>query len=313
MKLIIVRNSSARTRSFHMTAVCFVLSITLLFLVFGGLGGGSTYLWLTLKGDNLLTYEGVENWKEVLDDQKQNIESVKLEAERELDALTLRLAELQGRITRLDALGERLTVKAKLNDGEFDFSEPPAVGGPEEPLEISNIYAKPTLIQAIDQLAIQIDNREQQLDLLDSLLTSRTLYSDAFIAGLPVEKGWLSSRFGRRTDPFTGKAAWHNGIDFAGKRGSKILAMAAGVVTWAGDRSGYGMLVEINHGNGYTTRYAHNESINVKVGDIVKRGQTIAAMGRSGRATGYHVHVEVLEKGKKVDPTSYIYRNVARQ
>ncbi|MDB2384374.1 M23 family metallopeptidase [Endozoicomonas sp.] len=308
MKVIVVNNDHAQTYSFQATGFRLAVAGLLLVVIIAAIGGGGAYAWLKASNEGLLTYEGVRNWKEVLGDQKQGLASVKQETERQLDALTLRLAQLQGRITRLDALGERLIVKSNLNDGEFDFSEAPALGGPAESPEVSNLYAKPTLIDAIDQLAIQIDSREQQLDLLDSLIANQMRHNDTFVAGIPVEKGWLSSRFGRRTDPFTGKAAWHNGIDFAGKKGTPILAMAAGVVTWAGDRSGYGLLVEVNHGNSYVTRYAHSESVDVKVGDIVKRGQVVAKMGSTGRSTGNHVHVEVLKNGKQADPARYIYR-----
>ncbi|WP_263078538.1 M23 family metallopeptidase [Endozoicomonas sp. Mp262] len=311
MKVIVVRSGHSKSHSIQLTGYRILLIAIMLVLLMGVSVGVSVCLWTDKATDNLLTHEGLQNWQDAIGGQRQDLESVKRNTEMQLDALTLRLAELQGRITRLDALGERLMVRTRLDDGEFDFSQSPPLGGPEESsIEGGLSSVRPALMDAIDQLAVQIDNREQQLELLESLLSSRTLYNEAFVAGLPVRKGWLSSRFGRRTDPFTGRAAWHSGVDFAGKRGSEILAMAAGVVTWAGDRSGYGLLVEVNHGNGYITRYAHNEALDVKAGDIVKRGQSIARMGSSGRSTGDHVHVEVLEKGKKVDPARYIYRDM---
>ena len=165
-----------------------------------------------------------------------------------------------------------------------------------------------SLMVGIDALADQIHHREKQLDILDSLLSNKTLHEERFLAGFPARKGWLSSRFGPRTDPFTGKSSWHNGIDYAGKRGAEIIAVASGVVMWSGNRSGYGLMVEINHGNGFVTRYAHNEKNAVQVGDVVTKGQTIATMGSSGRSTGPHVHFEVLKNGKSKDPVKYIYR-----
>ena len=285
-----------------------MLSASLALSVSALLGGGVVYSWVTLDSKGMLTQEGLQNWKQALDSQQQDLVSVRKDARRQLDALTLRLAQLQGRVTRLDALGERLTVRAKLDDGEFDFNEPPALGGPEEAQDSEQIYAQPSLIDAIDLLATQIENREQQLDLLDTLLANRTIDDESFLSGLPVRKGWLSSRFGARTDPFTGNSSFHNGVDFAGKRGTDIFAVAAGVVTSSDKRGGYGWLVEINHGNGYVTRYAHNDSNGVKVGDIVTRGQAIAKMGSTGRSTGPHVHFEVLKNGKQVDPARYMYR-----
>ena len=308
MKIILVNNDHEQTRSFQVTKLKLYLFVFLLVVIIGGISGSGMYVLLQPSSEYLLTNEGLRNWQETLENHKKGLASVKEEAEWRLDALTLRLAELQGRITRLDVLGERLAIKSNFVDGEFDFSDLPALGGPSEPSELTNLYTAPTLFAAIDQLWAQIDNRENQLYLLDSLLDDRDRYKDAFVSGLPVEKGWLSSKFGRRIDPFTGKSAWHNGIDYAGKRGSSILSMAAGVVIWASDRRSYGLLVEINHGNGYITRYAHNESIDVKVGDIVSRGQVLAKMGSSGRSTGDHVHIEVLKNGKIRDPAGYIYR-----
>ena len=308
MKVIVVKQDHSRTHSFRVTGRRLVASVTAAVALCMALGGGVTYLAVKADAGMMLTEAGVQQWQSDLDGQKKEVDNVRKAAERQIDALTLRLAELQGRITRLDAVGERLTVVAKLDDGEFSFDEVPALGGPEELSGAQSLYAKPSLIDAIDQLSEQIDSREQQLDLLVSLMSSKAISDESFIAGLPVRKGWLSSRFGRRTDPFTGKVAWHSGIDMAGKRGSDILAVAAGVVTWSGDRYGYGLLVEINHGNGYVTRYAHSQASKVKVGDIVTRGQSIAEMGSSGRSTGPHVHFEVIHNGKNVDPQRFIYR-----
>ncbi|MFK0572863.1 M23 family metallopeptidase [Endozoicomonas sp.] len=308
MKIIVVNQNHSRTRAYSSSGKGVGIILCCAFLLSMAMGGGATYAWLTNSQQQMLTQEGLKNWKQVLDAQQQDLGLVRQQAEDQLDAVMLRLAELQGRMTRLDALGERLTVKGKLDDGEFDFSEVPALGGPQELSEVDTAYRKVGLLDAIDQLAAQIDNREQQLDLLDNLISNRTLHDDAFLAGLPVRKGWLSSRYGRRTDPFTGKGAWHNGVDFAGKRSSDIISVAAGVVVWSGPRSGFGLLVEVNHGNSYLTRYAHNEESLVKVGDIVSRGQAIAKMGSSGRSTGPHVHFEVLKNGKPQDPSRYIYR-----
>jgi murein DD-endopeptidase MepM/ murein hydrolase activator NlpD len=164
-------------------------------------------------------------------------------------------------------------------------------------------------IETLDMLTDQIERREQQLEFMESLLSNRKLRDSGMIAGRPIVKGWLSSPYGYRTDPFHGRKAWHKGVDFAGKQGSDIVAVGAGVVTWADKRSGYGNLVQINHGNGYTTRYGHNSEILVKSGDIVKKGQVIAKMGSSGRSTGAHVHFEVLKAGKSVNPLAYINRS----
>jgi len=121
-----------------------------------------------------------------------------------------------------------------------------------------------------------------------------------------VDKGLLSSKFGKRIDPFTGEMEQHKGIDIAGKEGSDVLATGDGVVIWSDTRSGYGNLVEIDHGNGIVTRYGHNKALLVEVGDTVRKGQPVALMGSTGRSTGPHVHIEVLRDGKQVNPSQYL-------
>jgi len=147
------------------------------------------------------------------------------------------------------------------------------------------------------------------LELLENLLSGRQIQSDTFLAGRPVSSGWISSNFGRRIDPFNGNLAWHQGVDFAtGVTGVDVSSVASGVVTFAGERSGYGMLVEVNHGNGYESLYAHNQEVLVNPGDIVKKGQVVALSGNSGRSTGPHVHFEIHKNGRVIDPASYIHR-----
>lgn len=250
----------------------------------------------------------LDSLQDELATQSTELEDLRLEAERKLQAMTLSLAELQARMTRLDALGEHLTAMADLQDGEFDFSQPPAVGGPLA-ADFSVEYLAPDLTGELEHFAERLTEREQQLEILESLLTHRKLDEEAWVSGRPVEKGWVSSGFGVRTDPFSGKRSAHYGIDYAGKAGSNIIAVAGGVVTFSGnDRNGYGMMVEVSHGDGLVTRYAHNESNLVEPGDLVRKGQPIALMGSSGRATGPHVHFEVYKHGRPVDPSSYVRR-----
>ena len=179
------------------------------------------------------------------------------------------------------------------------------MGGPENPVGQAG-YKPPAYVELLDNLAHEIEDREQQLGVLETLLAKRKMDRDVFIAGRPVEKGWMSSRFGHRTDPISGNRAWHNGVDFAGKNGSDVISVAAGVVVYADVRNGYGKMVEINHGGGYSTRYGHNSRLLVSVGDTVEKGFQIAEIGSSGRSTGPHVHFEVLKNGRTVNPVSFI-------
>jgi murein DD-endopeptidase MepM/ murein hydrolase activator NlpD len=248
----------------------------------------------------------VSAWRAELAEQEALIAEARRKSQESLDALALRLGQMNARVIRLDALGRRLTQMADLQDGEFDFDSPPSMGGPEEPLVIADSLQLPNLLYAFDSLDEQVVDRQQKLDILEDFLLNRKLRQEVEPEGRPVTQGYISSFFGKRTDPFTGRPAFHKGVDFAGKHGAEVVAVASGVVIWSGPRYGYGQLVEVNHGNGYVTRYAHNEDNLVAVGDTVKKGQIIARMGATGRATGPNLHFEVLRNGKVVNPLSYI-------
>jgi murein DD-endopeptidase MepM/ murein hydrolase activator NlpD len=237
--------------------------------------------------------------------QKAQIEDTKRVLQEKVNALAMRVGQMNANVIRLDALGKRLTHMANLDDGEFDFGHPPPLGGAEsgqdgQPAQI------PDLTAMVDDLQSQLSSREQQLGVLENLILSRELNKQVYPEGRPVQEGWISSYFGRRADPFTGYSAVHKGLDFAGAEGTRVTSVAAGLVTYAGDRAGYGEMVEINHGNGLSTRYCHNEKLLVKQGDMVRKGQDVALMGSTGRSTGPHLHFEVLKNGTQVDPLRFI-------
>lgn len=252
----------------------------------------------------------VAQWDDQLQLAQSELISSSKNAELELDALTARTASLQARLTRLDALGEHLLAVSNIESDEFDFASEPPVGGPEA--EENSDFEAPQFVDVLASLESDIRERQTQLELLESLIRNRDFEAATFVAGRPIESGWLSSRYGYRTDPFNGKIAWHSGIDFAGKDGSNVIAVASGIVTYADERSGYGLLVELNHGNGVVTRYAHSKELLVAVGDVVHKGQAVALMGSTGRSTGPHVHFEVLRNGKREDPLTYIQRRASR-
>ena len=234
--------------------------------------------------------------------QKMLISQARQSAETELDALAARLGKMQANVIRLNALGHRLVKVAKLDSKEFDFKNAPSYGGPLENDAVASIDFDGVIANLDKQLA----SREEQLDVLEEVIMNRQLRSESKPRGRPIKKGWTSSYYGKRTDPFTGKLAMHKGMDFAGKEGSEVIAVANGVVTWAGERYGYGELVEINHGNGYTTRYGHNAKLLVEVGDSVEKGQAISLMGSTGRSTGPHVHFEVLKNDRQINPSKFV-------
>ncbi|MCY7294242.1 M23 family metallopeptidase [Alteromonas sp. a30] len=244
--------------------------------------------------------------------QRHEVENLKKNTEQQLSGMMLKLADLQSRIYRLDALGEKLAQESDLDATEFNMSSLPAVGGPTGELSESvelEVTSGQDVIQQIDLMLSSLDDKTQQLEALESILLQHDVNDASFIEGRPIRSGWLSSYYGIRKDPFNGLPAMHKGLDFAGKTGTEVIATGAGIVTWASERYGYGNLIEIEHGDGFVTRYGHNKSLHVKIGDVVTKGQKIASMGSTGRSTGAHVHYEVLRHGKQVDPLKYVYRN----
>lgn len=239
--------------------------------------------------------------------QANEVSQLKSTTEQRLTGMLLKLADMQSQIQRLDALGSRLVEQANLNPEEFSFDKMPSFGGPLDSSAV-DIQVQDQMLGKMDSMLSQIQNKTQELSALESIMLSHHIKQESRLQGKPINSGWLSSYYGVRKDPFTGLPAMHKGLDFAGKEGEPVLATGAGVVTWSGSRYGYGELVEINHGDGLVTRYGHNKELNVKIGDVVTKGQSIAVMGNTGRSTGAHVHYEVIRKGKQQDPLPYVYR-----
>ena len=305
MNVVIFGRGFGKPRQLNLSGVSVSLVAVAVTVVVSALGFAGGYWYSSFTGSGVSTTE-VAQLSEELQAQRESIDSIRQGNEDTLDALAIRIAQMNARIIRLDALGRRLTDMADLEDGEFDFNTAPALGGPEEPVATGSNVAIPELVESMTALDEQLENREAQLGVLESVLMGQNLKDRVYPQGRPVSSGWISSYFGKRTDPFTGKPANHTGIDFAGKFGDPITAVADGVVTWSSDRFGYGVMVEINHGNGYATRYAHNSENLVAVGDEVKKGQVVALMGETGRATGPNLHFEVVKNGRRVNPVNFI-------
>jgi murein DD-endopeptidase MepM/ murein hydrolase activator NlpD len=237
--------------------------------------------------------------------EREQIARAKAEQRAHLDAMALRIAELQAHLMRLDALGGRLVEVGELDREEFDFSVAPPAGGIDDALPNGD-QSIADLTQQMQQLARRLEDRELKLETLEVQLMNRDVRAEVTPSGRPVTKGWLSSGFGKRTDPFTGKKSYHRGIDFAGKPGTEVIAVASGVVMRSERASGYGNVIEIRHADGYTTLYAHNKENLVYAGDVVSKGQTIALLGSTGRSSGPHVHFELHRNDKIVNPLRFI-------
>jgi murein DD-endopeptidase MepM/ murein hydrolase activator NlpD len=216
-----------------------------------------------------------------------------------------RIGQLQAEAIRLSALTAKLADFAGLDISEFSLDEPAAQGG----VEHEGVTLEGEAFN-VDLIGIEKSFGEQSKQLMDLeryLLTQDSITS-AIPDGRPIESGWISSFYGKRIDPFSGKRAFHHGLDFAAKAGSKVISVADGIVSWTGRQNGYGEMIDIDHGNGYVTRYAHNKKVIVHVGDKITKGQTIALVGSTGRSTGPHVHFEVIKDGKSVNPYKYVKR-----
>ena len=240
----------------------------------------------------------------ILAAERRLIADAKAEQRAHLDALAFKIAALQSHLIRLDALGERLVEVGKLDRDEFDFASQPPRGGIDDALPGEH---SGTALQAdLRRLERLLDDREKKLQAMEHVLVNRGLMAEVTPSGRPVVKGWMSSGFGRRIDPFKGTKSFHRGVDFAGKPGSEVVAVASGVVTRSKHTSGYGNFIKIRHADGYSTLYAHNQENLVRKGEVVSKGQTIGLLGSTGRSSGPHVHFEVHKDGKIVDPLRYV-------
>ena len=234
--------------------------------------------------------------------QQTELSQVRRGAQQEVNAMAARLGELQAQANRLNALGERLTRVGQLQDGEFDFDESVGVGGNESTFDM----APQALSDGVDELEQQFAASGQQLSVLEALLFNRALDQNATPSRMPILNSYITSGFGGRADPFGGGGQYHKGIDFKARVGDPVLAVADGVVEFSGVKGGYGNVIDVDHGNGYITRYAHNSRLLVKAGDLVRVGQQVAKAGSTGRSTGAHVHFEVWENGRVVNPRKFL-------
>jgi len=260
---------------------------------------------LLSQGTTAAQIERIEQQQALLAAQRVEIDKAKRHTEAHMNALAQRMGHLQAQVMRLDALGGRLTRMAGIDPKEFNFSRQPGLGGPAEPVESAS---QSDLFGLLNTLDTQVARQSEQLNALQTVLINNNTQSALTPSGWPVKGGWVSSNFGLRADPFTGRTSMHRGVDIASPLRSSIAAMGDGVVTYAGEKSGYGMMVEINHGQGYSTRYAHAGEVLVSLGDRVSKGQPVARVGLTGRSTGPHLHFEVLRHRQHIDPTEFLQR-----
>lgn len=304
MNIILVSNRLAKTRSMTLG----VWKITLLLILFSGLMLGAALAMqyaLVRFAPTSLSNEIRTLLSQVHNNEQQK---QKLYLQNSLDAMAIRVGQMQAQVQRLDALGIRLTKLAGIKPGEFQFSELPAMGGPQAPAAEKKM-SENGLSQQLDRLGHVVNDRSDKLTALETMMMQNQLRRRMLPSLPPVHSGYYSSNFGWRIDPFTGQMAMHEGVDFVANAGTPVYASAGGVVDYAGMDSSYGNMVEIDHGNNIVTRYAHASKVLVKVGQVVRRGQEIAEVGTTGRSTGNHLHFEVRYKGVAQNPVRFLQKS----
>lgn len=304
--IIVLKQTKSGTSSYHLSdniirkKIIALLTISIVAIMLLGVGTG--YL---LFNHNVSADLEFQKMQQLVNEKVNNIDEFQKDVNRDLDSLAKQIGGLFAQSLRLNALGTRLTQVAKLEEAEFDFSIEPGIGGAG--LDLMDKQNTPEdLFSSLYSIKSNFKQQENQLYLLSELLNEKNLDQQIKPSGKPIRQGWISSSYGGRPDPFTGKQAFHSGLDYSGKHGSIIQAVAEGVVIWSGKRGNYGQMIEIDHGSGYVTRYAHMSELKVKVGEKIDKAQAIGVMGKTGRATSEHLHFEVLKKGQKVNPWPFI-------
>lgn len=301
MNIILVSGRLAKARTISLGVPQFVVLGIGAFIAVILLAGLLHYLTLRFAADFRLPY--FENM--VLSAQQQQNEKDQSYLRENLNAMAIRLGQMQAQLLRLDTVGERLAKLAGFKPQDLMFDQPPGRGGAVSSLPSQDLSLG-DFTRQLDLLTRQLDDRSDQLGILESLFTLDNAKKKLIPTMLPVEGGWYSSNFGWRIDPFSGQRAFHEGIDFMAEQGTPIVAAAGGVVVYSDFHPQYGNMIEIDHGNNLITRYAHASTRLVKAGDVVLRGAKIAEVGKTGRATGTHLHFEVRQRGAPQNPTQFL-------
>ncbi len=302
MQIILISDRLARARSVHMSLRHLVG--TGLFALALLLGATATLYWLTLRYAAEVRLPVLQQM--VAAAQEAEAERERVFLQQNLNSMAMKLGEMQAHLTRMDALGERLSALAGIRPQEFKVAESPGVGGaaptqlPPQNLSLGE-FSEKLLV-----LARQVESRNDMLGVLEAQLFEQAVKKKMIPTIMPVKAPYNASSFGRRIDPFTGQWAMHEGIDFIADYGSPIVAAAGGVVIFAGFHPQYGYMVDVDHGNDLVTRYAHQSKLFVKDGDVVPRGRKIGEVGSTGRSTGPHLHFEVRFRGAAQNPTRFL-------
>ena len=307
MQIILISDRLARARSVtvslpHLIGTA-VLALALI------CGATVALYWFTLHYAAELRVPVLQ--KMVLASQEAESERARAFVQQNLNAMAVKLGEMQAQLTRLDALGERLSSLAGIRPQEFRFSEAPGLGGAATTLLPPQNLSLADFSDKLASLSRNLESRNDMLSVLEAQLFEQAVKKKLLPTIMPVDAPYNASGFGRRIDPFTGQWAMHEGIDFLADAGTAVVAAAGGVVQFAGFHPQYGLMIDLDHGNDLVTRYAHLSKLFVKEGDVTLRGRRIALTGSTGRSTGPHLHFEVRFRGAAQNPSRFLAANPA--
>jgi murein DD-endopeptidase MepM/ murein hydrolase activator NlpD len=302
MNIILVSNSSAKARSLTLTGT----HMTLAALVALGLFVAAVLMaqYAIVRFQSGTISNEMRSW--LASAQDEEMRKQELFMRQSLDAMAVRLGQMQAQLQRLDGLGARLAKLSGMKPQEFSFGQKPAQGGPLLTVPPQQDISLESMFDQMDELGALLGDRSDKLVALETLLQQDKLDKKMLPSVAPITVSWYSSNFGWRIDPFTGKNAMHEGVDYMVPAGTPVYASAGGVVVFAGLHPQYGNMVEIDHGNQIITRYAHASKLLVKVGEVVRRGHEIARVGSTGRSTGNHLHFEVRYRGTAQNPVRFL-------
>lgn len=305
MKLILLKNNTSSIKSFSIGGSKLLSAAICLFVILPIMVGVLVYHFsqhanvdYVYKPDEL-----VDKLRKALDEQQLSLQETESFIEDHLNALGVKIGGLQAQVSRINAVEQRLASAAGVDLSAFDFSKNPGIG---ESTPANTNLTETELKDAMSDLGQVLKVREAEIESLGMMLSAVTLKKEQTPSGMPVKNGWVSSGFGNRYSPISGHKQFHQGVDIPGRKNQDVVAVADGVVSRSEKSGNYGWVVEVNHGDGYTTVYAHNNKNIVKTGDAIEKGQVIAKLGSTGRSTGPHVHFEVKKNGRSINPSKYL-------
>ena len=301
MQIVVFKSTKNKSTSYKLNGYVFIFIVVFSVTALSYLFGSASYIYGYKKGYTELNNDRISDIRKY---QKQ-IELIKIENKEKIQFFSQKLISISSQIENINSLGNKLSNITKLNKKDFSFRNPKFIGGKNKiniEFEYNSEFEK-----YLDNMLFDLHEKEEDLNYIYKIVNNMEMKEQFYPSGFPSNKGYISSNYGERKNLFTKEIHFHKGVDIAHKTETDIRSLAAGEVIFSGKKYGYGNLVEISHLNGYSTRYAHNNRNLVKKGDLVKKGQVIAKMGSTGHSTGPHVHLEVLQNNKHINPNKFIH------